>query len=242
VEVLVVAGGALLAAGVLAVLLLRLRRRPEDGRTPAPAPARRRAPWNRSEKLALAGTAVGAAVGIAGLVVGPDPEPPKPTPPTNPTTTTTAPPSTNVRKLLAMLPRSMRDSCTPEDVIDELAQVSCERWGATFYFELHKDALEARSSFSFSADDAKEGARGRAKTCRDADFRKPFVGIWKRPGRSHAAGQLVCTYESAAVESEGLVTWEWTLAGRPITASLLYSGDQQTAAEGAHRAWRRATT
>jgi len=245
VDVLVAAGGALLAAGVVAVLLLRLRRRPEGKRRPTAEPARRRAPWNRSEKLSLAGIAVGAAVGIAGLVISRDDSKPRtPSVPSAQTTTATpTPPPTNVRKLLAMLPTSIRDSCTQEDVIgDELARVTCDRWGATFYFELYKDALEARSSFSTNVDFAKEGARGHAKTCRDADFRKPFVGSWKQPGRSHPAGQLVCTYEPEPVESESSIDWQWTVTGRPIVASLLYTGDRQTGAEGAYRAWRRATT
>jgi hypothetical protein len=207
--------------------------------------------WSSLPGILTGAAAVIAAVGtLAALFIGGDDSKPRTSEPaTSTANTTTATPTVapaNVRKLLAMLPTSMRDSCTQEDVDvdeDELASVSCDRWGATFQYTLYKDALEARTSFvSFSVESAEEGARRHAKTCRDADFRKPFIGTWKQPGRSHAAGQLVCTYEPEPVESDSSVTWEWTVAGRPIVASLFYLGDRQTAAEGAHRAWRRATT
>jgi hypothetical protein len=137
--------------------------------------------------------------------------------------------------LLALIPTSIRDSCGTDDLSSGIAGVMCEALGATFYYELYRDPLEARSSFEISVGNAID-ARGHAETCRDASPKRPFVGTWGQPGQSNAGGQLLCEWGGK------IATWEWTVAGRPILARLLYSGDQQTAAAGADRAWRVATT
>jgi hypothetical protein len=139
--------------------------------------------------------------------------------------------SDKVSRLQAMVPAPIRSSCKPDpsEYSDALARVSCEQWGATFYYSLYRDELEARYSFSISADLANDDARRHAARCRGADEHAPFVGAWR-------AGQLLCTYD------DDIVTIEWTEKGRPIVASLLYSaGDRAAAAEGAELAWQRAT-
>jgi hypothetical protein len=63
-EILIAIGAAAVAIGVIAVLLLRSKRKSE-----ARQQQREHAPWTRSEKLSLLGIAVGAAIGIAGFVL-----------------------------------------------------------------------------------------------------------------------------------------------------------------------------
>jgi type II secretory pathway pseudopilin PulG len=63
VEVLIVAGVVVVLAGAAALIVLRARRgRGGEGEATA-------APWSRSERLSLLGTLLGAAVGVAGLVL-----------------------------------------------------------------------------------------------------------------------------------------------------------------------------
>jgi hypothetical protein len=186
---------------------------------------------------------IGAVAALGALFFGGDDNEPRTSSVIRTPTPTPAP--TYMGKLLAMLPTPLQDSCEEESGFgDELARVECDRFGATFYYELHKDALEARYSFGISTDVAEEdapGQAGQAKTCRDATARKPFVGTWEQPGRSRPAGQLLCTFDPGLFEGDGIAEREWTVAGRPILASLLYSGDRESAADGAYRAWRSAT-
>jgi hypothetical protein len=68
-EPLVLVGLVVAAVALAAVVWLRWRRRYEP-KTQRPAePAAKKASWTRSEVLSLAGIAVGAAVGVAGLVL-----------------------------------------------------------------------------------------------------------------------------------------------------------------------------
>ena len=62
-EVLIVAGVVVVLAGAAALLVLRSRR----GK--GAVGEARAAPWSRSEKLSLLGTLLGAALGVAGLVL-----------------------------------------------------------------------------------------------------------------------------------------------------------------------------
>jgi hypothetical protein len=63
VEVLIVAGVIVVLAGAAALVILRSRRgKRAEGEAGA-------TPWNRSEKLSLLGTLLGAALGVAGLVL-----------------------------------------------------------------------------------------------------------------------------------------------------------------------------
>lgn len=195
--------------------------------------------------LTGAAALIGAVAAAAALFIGGDDDE-QSTPSVTPTVTQ-APPANDLERLLAILPMSMRDDCEEESSYggDTLARVKCDRWGATFYYELFKDPLEARSSFAVSVDIAEEdapGQAGHAETCREASHRMPFVGTWGHAGRSHAGGQLLCTFEpDPVVANDGIATWEWTVVGRPILASLLYDGDRKSAAEGAYLAWRRGT-
>jgi hypothetical protein len=195
--------------------------------------------------LTGAAAVIGAIAAVAALFIGSDDDE-QPTPAVT-ATVPAAPPETDLERLLALLPASMRDDCEEESAYggDTLARVKCDRWGATFYYELYKDPLEARSSFAVSADIAEEdapGQAGEASSCREASRRKPFVGTWGKQGQSDASGQLLCTFEpDPVVASDGIASWEWTVVGRPILASLLYSGDRKSAAEGAYLAWRRGT-
>jgi hypothetical protein len=188
---------------------------------------------------------IGAIAAVAALFIGGDDDE-QPTPAVT-STVTAAPPVDDLDRLLAMLPASMRDDCEEESAYsaETLARVKCDRWGATFYYDLFKDPLEARSSFAVSVDLAEEdapGQAGHAEACREASRRKPFVGTWGKPGQPRASGQLLCTFEpDPVVASDGIASWEWTVVGRPILASLLYSGDRKSAAEGAYLAWRRGT-
>lgn len=70
-EPLVVVGAAVAAVALAAVVWLRWRRTAEVRREKRPAEprARKKPPWTRSEVLSLAGIAVGAAVGVAGLIL-----------------------------------------------------------------------------------------------------------------------------------------------------------------------------
>jgi hypothetical protein len=146
----------------------------------------------------------------------------------------------NVRTLLAKLPAVVRDDCAPAKTgnHDQLARVKCDRWGATLYYALYRDALEARYWFSIVASIAREDARGYAKTCGDANARKPFVGTWTKLGGPEA-GQLVCTFDPPA--NDGVAERQWTVEGTPILATALHTGDWQTATEGVRLAWREAT-
>jgi hypothetical protein len=65
VEALIVAGVIVVLAGAAALIVLRSRSR----RGRAAEGEVRAAPWSRSEKLSLLGTLLGAALGIAGLVL-----------------------------------------------------------------------------------------------------------------------------------------------------------------------------
>ena len=56
-------GAAVAAVGLAAVIWLRRKPHPSE------APAEKKAPWTRSEVLSLAGIVVGAAVGVAGLLL-----------------------------------------------------------------------------------------------------------------------------------------------------------------------------
>jgi hypothetical protein len=70
VEPLVVIGAAVAVAALAAVIWLRWRRTAEiKRRGPGEEPPAQRAPWTRSEALSLAGIVVGAAVGMAGLIL-----------------------------------------------------------------------------------------------------------------------------------------------------------------------------
>ena len=65
-----VVGAAVAAVALTAVVWLRWRRTAEIRRKKGPKePPAKRAPWTRSEVLSLAGIAVGAAVGVAGLIL-----------------------------------------------------------------------------------------------------------------------------------------------------------------------------
>jgi hypothetical protein len=72
-EPLVVVGAAVAVVALVAVIWLRWRRTADLTREERPAePPAKKAPWTRSEVLSLAGIAVGAAVGVAGLILSGD--------------------------------------------------------------------------------------------------------------------------------------------------------------------------
>ena len=223
---------------------------PRGGRgTAERAPARR--PWKLIAGAAAVLVGVLVVVGVVVLGGGSDGDTDRATAVGKPTRRANAQSAArtrhraNVQRLLTMVPASMRDRCEDETVDptgelsdpgDELAEVSCEVGGTTFYYKLYREAADAREWFSVGAESEEDEADGSAKSCRGARTRTPFVGTWSRPGESRSAGRLLCTYD------EEIASLEWTERGRPILGSLLTDADDpRTALKEAERAFRRAT-
>ena len=212
-----------------------------DGET-APQPTRR----GHSRQIAALAAATAAAIVVAAIIVlgggggGGGTTPAKP-PTSTPTRETKA--SADMRKLLSMVPVSLRATCKNDSfrIGEERARVNCERWSTTFNYALYRDELDARHWFSIGASNARQHAVGRAASCRSARKRTPFVGTWTRPQESRPAGRLSCTFK--AFSSVGVVAREWTENGKPVLASLTHGGaNPHDVSDEAEAAWRRATS
>jgi hypothetical protein len=207
--------------------------------------------------LTAAATFIGSVATLLALFVGPggggqgsnDEARETPAPTSTPTETSSVPPTQtlaaeeNVRKLLTLVPASVRSRCkqAPEEGFDYLARFSCDFGGATFYYELYAHELDALDSFRVRVSNEENylsngEATGHAGSCGEVRADRPFVGKWTRPGQSIPAGQQLCSYDL------GTTRIEWTETGRPIVGSMFYSDSAQNrerSVEGAQLVWER---
>jgi hypothetical protein len=210
-------------------------------------------PWWRTLPaiLTAAATFIGSVAAVLALFVGPGDggggangaaarrtANPTSTPSQEPAVPLKHEPATdaNLRKLLAMVPTSMGSRCEqdPSEKGGELARLSCDLGGATFYYELYADELDALDSFTVSVSNERDFANGHARSCDEVRTHRPFVGTWSRPARTEPAGRLLCAYDL------GSMSIDWTEKGRPIVGSMLYSGDDRASSlEGAQLVWDR---
>jgi hypothetical protein len=216
-------------------------------------------PWWRTvpAMLTAAATFIGSVAALLALFVGPggggegsnDEARDTRARMSTPTDTSSVPPTQtlaaeeNVRKLLTLVPASVRSRCkqAPEDGLDNLARFSCDFGGATFYYELYAHELDALNSFRVSVSNEENylsngEATGHAGSCGQVRADRPFVGTWTRPGKSTPAGQQLCSYDF------GTTTIVWIETGLPIVGSMFYSDSAQNrekSLEGAQLVWER---
>jgi hypothetical protein len=215
-------------------------------------------PWWRSVPaiLTAAATFIGSVAALLALFVGPgggegsnNEARETPAPMSTRTETSSVPPTQtlaaeeNVRKLLRLVPASVRSRCkqAPEEGFDYLARFSCDFGGATFYYELYAHELDALNSFRVSVSNEENyssngKASGHVESCGEVRADRPFVGTWTRPGHATAAGEQLCSYDY------GITRIEWTEKGRPIVGSMFYSDvaqNRERSVEAAQLVWER---
>ena len=215
--------------------------------------AQNAAPWWRSVPaiLTAAATFIGAVAALLALFVGSGDRttgsnvggsathPPPTTPITQPPTSNEGPTislknesEANVRNLLALVPASLQSRCVHAPDAgggDELASLSCEIGGATFYYYLFPDELDALNSFRIGVSNADGSFLGNeptehARSCAEAGVDRPFVGPWTRGGGSGPAGQRLCVQSFA-----DSIHIDWTETGRPILGEMYYNGSLDAA-------------